>query len=652
MGTALAVLPSASTSPLRSPLARAADRRAFELPTAFMYEELLRTLPESALACRALYDSESGGYWLPPRSENRRLTLAEVPALREQHGPAQFDCVEAPVADLLFSVVVNTRSRLVLETGTSRGFSTSHLAAATRFVAGARARVVTLDIAPTPQPFFADSDLAPAITALQADSLSVVLSELLGPARFDFMFFDSLHTYAHLSGELARHLPLLKVGGLFALHDTLVYDDLGLVVLWMMASRCFEVLSLPTHRSHGEGRRSPGVSLFRKLSEPDAGDLRYPSLADVVEGERESLLRPQEVVARTGSFFRDARYAARDLDRGPRLSTSPALLDPVATRPPDAEAADPDLSQVVVERHLAEQAALRHGPLAPGVPLRLDRLQHASEALREREAEWWNLHGLNEAHASTLGPAELRASSTQRWVDKVLGAFPAGAETVHIGYGGTGLAALLGARHWDLRSTRRWKRIPRADAYVFDRALYHLATADIKAVLEEVREQARPGATIVLIEPVCFPGNEPDAKDRALAQAMDDLVQEAAQRIGDRAPEPVRARIAEARAVAESRWWGERPRGPSPLEQPFVHRELEQLSRQHFRFQSCQAMQSMRETSALVADLSLLFEWNAEEATSIARDFFPRLDVLERTLLSFPTLPDTSWYLMVCVASN
>ena len=60
----------------------------------------------------------------------------------------------------------------------------------------------------------------------------------------------------------------------------------------------------------------------------------------------------------------------------------------------------------------------------------------------------------------------------------------------------------------------------------------------------------------------------------------------------------------------------------------------------------------MRETSALVADLSLLFEWNAEEATSIARDFFPRLDVLERTLLSFPTLPDTSWYLMVCVASN
>ena len=69
------------------------------------------------------------------------------------------------------------------------------------------------------------------------------------------MFFDSLHTYAHLSGELAQHLPLLKVGGLFAMHDTLVYDDLGLVVLWMMASRCFEVLSLPTHPRHPKSTR-------------------------------------------------------------------------------------------------------------------------------------------------------------------------------------------------------------------------------------------------------------------------------------------------------------------------------------------------------------------------------------------------------------
>jgi len=49
-----------------------------------MYEHLLRTLPESALACRALYDAESGGYWLPTRAENRLLTLGEVPSLRAE----------------------------------------------------------------------------------------------------------------------------------------------------------------------------------------------------------------------------------------------------------------------------------------------------------------------------------------------------------------------------------------------------------------------------------------------------------------------------------------------------------------------------------------------------------------------------------------
>jgi len=365
-----------------------------------------------------------------------------------------------------------------------------------------------------------------------------------------------------------------------------------------------------------------------------------------------SLLKPQEVVARTGRLFRDRRYAVRDLHRGPRLSASPALLDPVAAPVPDPEAVVPDLSQVVVERHLASQAALRCGPLAPGAALRLDRLQRAPDGLREREAEWWQLHGPNEARAQTLEPPELQALSTRRWVDQLLAKLPAFGDTVHIGYGSTGPAALLRAHHWDLRSTRRWKRLPRADAYVFHRALHHLASADIKALLDDVREQARPGAVIVLIEPVCFPGNEPDAKDRALVEAMDSLVRDGAQTVSDRAPAHVRAQIDEARAASAGRWWGDKPRGPSPLEQPFVHQELEQMLRQHFRFESCEVVESLRETSALRAELRLLSDWDAQEAASIARDFLPRLDVLERTLLSFRTLPDTSWYLKVCTAST
>jgi hypothetical protein len=108
--------------------------------------------------------------------------------------------------------------------------------------------------------------------------------------------------------------------------------------------------------------------------------------------------------------------------------------------------------------------------------------------------------------------------------------------------------------------------------------------------------------------------------------------------------------VAEARTVWAGRWWGEPPRGPSPLEQPFVHQEPEQMLRQHFRFQSCEVVASLPESSALLGELRLLSEWNAEEAASITRDFLPRLDLLERTLLGLPTLPDTSWYLKLCVA--
>lgn len=75
-----------------------------------MFEAPLQTLPESALACRALYDVASGGYHLPLREHNRRLRREDAPQFRALYPQVHYDCIEVPVADLLYSLVVNTRS--------------------------------------------------------------------------------------------------------------------------------------------------------------------------------------------------------------------------------------------------------------------------------------------------------------------------------------------------------------------------------------------------------------------------------------------------------------------------------------------------------------------------------------------------------------
>jgi len=301
-----------------------------------MFEHLLETLPESARACRALYDAPSGGYRMPPRHENRPLRQDEVPRLRESCSALQYDCVEPPVADLLYSLVVNTRSRRILETGTSRGFSTCHLAAGVLFDADPATppQVVTIDPAPAPHLFFEGSRLAETIAVVRADALALDPRELSEGEPFDFMFFDSLHTYAHLGGELARYLPELRTGGLFMLHDTMVYDGLGLAVLAMMGCRSVEALSLPTHRRHAEASRSPGVTVFRKIAAIAPGELQFPDLAGAADGEQKCLPHLAEVVRRTGALFTDPRYAARRMHRGPvRNDWSEALLDPAGPNP-------------------------------------------------------------------------------------------------------------------------------------------------------------------------------------------------------------------------------------------------------------------------------------------------------------------------------
>ena len=294
-----------------------------------MFEKLLDLLPESVRACRRLYDPQTGGYHLPLREANHPISLAQVDAMRERHTQPQYDCIEVPVADLLGSLVINIRAQLILETGTSRGFSTAHLAAAARCVHGPDAKVISIDLAPTANLMFEGSPLASTIVAVKADSLQIDLAPLTAGAEFDFLFLDSLHSYAHLSREIERFLPMLKVGGLLALHDTFFYDGLGLVTLMLMQLDGLETLSMPTHRLHAHQTRSPGVSLFRKLAPIAASELRFPRGAPTLQLELVHIEDPGAIANHLGMAALRRDYVAQGLlAASARDWDSPALLAP------------------------------------------------------------------------------------------------------------------------------------------------------------------------------------------------------------------------------------------------------------------------------------------------------------------------------------
>ncbi|MBT9486932.1 MAG: class I SAM-dependent methyltransferase [Rubrivivax sp.] len=339
-----------------------------------MFELVHARLPETVRACRLLYDTATGGYHLPSREEQPVFGLADVDRMRAAHTKLQYDCIEAPVADLLCSLVVNTRSRLILETGTSRGFSTAHLAAAARSVHGDEARVVSLDKNEVPNRFFVGGEVQASIDARLVDSLSQDPRELSQGAEFDFLFLDSMHSYDHLGQEIERFLPHLKLGGLMVLHDTFFYDGLGLVTLTLMQLPGLEVLSFPTHRRHNAKLRSPGVTLFRKVAPIAVGSLRFPREMPGLATELVAVKDPEAVLARAGMGVARAPYAAQRLPLdGPRVAGAPALLDP--WQPPVAV-----VVPLVVASPAPPTPLVQMAPAAPAAPAVAELRRRAFDA--------------------------------------------------------------------------------------------------------------------------------------------------------------------------------------------------------------------------------------------------------------------------------
>jgi hypothetical protein len=154
----------------------------------------------------------------------------------------------------------------VLETGCSRGFSTSFLA--TAVTDNGDGGVISID-ADDLFHLWEGSEVEPAITFINANSLDVVgqVRELLNGEMFDLLFLDSLHTYAHLMAEIMLYERLLKTGGMIVLHDTIFYDCLAPVVMQLSECPRFEVITLPSPRKHAHGTRCPGVTIATKITD-------------------------------------------------------------------------------------------------------------------------------------------------------------------------------------------------------------------------------------------------------------------------------------------------------------------------------------------------------------------------------------------------
>jgi len=213
------------------------------------------------------YDSSIGGYLAPPNSSMRHFNEADVTEWKKRYASEpQYDSVELEVASFLYSLLRMTGGRRVLETGCSRGFSTSFLA--TAVTDNGDGRVISID-ADHLFHLWEGSEVEPAITFINGNSLDVVgqVRELLNGELFDLLFLDSLHTYAHLMAEIMLYERLLKTGGMIILHDTIFYDCLAPVVMQLSECARYEVITLPSPRKHAHVTRCPGVTIATKIND-------------------------------------------------------------------------------------------------------------------------------------------------------------------------------------------------------------------------------------------------------------------------------------------------------------------------------------------------------------------------------------------------
>lgn len=305
----------------------------------------------------------------------------------------------------------------------------------------------------------------------------------------------------------------------------------------------------------------------------------------------------------------------------------------------------------------------------------LTRYAQTTPALRQRELDWWAKYGESEERYFWGVTHSWQPLARLRYIDRMAALFADCAHVVDYGCGSGWLARALADRMqrpvtgvdfsaaqialasesnadcpWTLFATITGPAdLPPAPGYVFHGLLHHLSEQEIHDLLARVTALAPRGARVVFVEPVCYPGQVPDVRDTVLLQAIDELVNEP-WRIAEARGLPVTEAVRAARDERDGRWWGDAPHGPSPMEKPFEHRELDELLGRYFAVESSTPVQYLPASQGLAVELAMLRDCDADLADQLAGELMPQVDALERVLLRLPRLPDTGWYMRLVEA--
>jgi len=139
---------------------------------------------------------------------------------------------------LLYAIIRGTEAQLVYEIGVRKGYSTAAILEALDKTGG---RLTSCDIADC-QAVIQDDRLRAGWTFQQMDSKRFASVHI---AKADVIYIDGSHEPADVRADVIGMWPLLKVGGVMILHDTLSFPDgPGRVLAWLQ-HRGIEAINLP-----------------------------------------------------------------------------------------------------------------------------------------------------------------------------------------------------------------------------------------------------------------------------------------------------------------------------------------------------------------------------------------------------------------------
>jgi SAM-dependent methyltransferase len=305
----------------------------------------------------------------------------------------------------------------------------------------------------------------------------------------------------------------------------------------------------------------------------------------------------------------------------------------------------------------------------------LNRLEHAEECLRARERQWWARYGRIEERYFWGLQHSWQPPARERYLASMAKLLTGSRHLVDYGCGDGWLARTIaqhiripvtgvdfseeqvalanaanGNNPWTLfAQIDQVDDLPIVDGYIFHGVLHHLTAAEIHDLLERVATRCQSGSRVVLVEPCCFPGHEPDERDRVLLDSIDELAREPARAATDAGyaePEEIRT----VRTTGDGRWWGELPYGPSPMERPFEREELSALAHHYFEVNEDSLVQFLPASQGLAGQLALVAEYAPQLAQALALPLLQQMDALERVLLRMPKPPDSGWYMTLISA--